>query len=347
MNDLTLREEWIAGQKCEIYSISKDQWFTGKIHDIFIDDEGEWLEIRYNKSCSKQVQRYSVNVRPHPKYYDKFKLQLLVNGYIRMIQFQCLLSKMIPHSLNIIFFSFYFVGDSFLSDDAEISSEEDDNYNCNDNNHNHHLHLNQNNIYNDDNESLSPSPESKNLAIEYLKKQIEEKNRKRRIRHKNNHNNTHRFVYPATRSIRFLNNKLWDISENEQFPKIQLFDDDDYIDIDNNNNINIINVDNYYKEWQLDIIRDDILCTMTDILFEIGTMFKTKPIQNITSSLKKQIIQLKDIINIKQKYRKELIVFGFINEIINDNDNQNSIKNNNKMLIFPVDVKKLCLSYYI
>lgn len=344
MNDLTLREQWNAGQKCEIYSISKDQWFTGKIHDIFIDDEGEWLEIRYNKSCSKQVQRYSVNVRPHPKYYDKFKLQLLVNGYIRMIQFQCLLSKMIPHSLNIIFFSFYFVGDSFLSDDAEISSEEEDDYNCNEYNN---LHLNQYHGYNDnndnneyiDNESLSPSPESKNLAIEYLKKQIEEKNKKKRTRQRQKH----KFVYPATGSIRFLNNKLWDISENEQFPKIQLFHDQNYDQNDDQNDDDYIINKNTKSEWQIDILRDDILCTMTDILFEIGAMFKTKPIQNITSSLKKQIVELKDIINIKQKYRKNLIVFGFINQIINEN----SIKNNNKMLIFPVDVKKLCLSYYI
>ena len=252
MNDLTLREEWIAGQKCEIYSISKDQWFTGKIHDVFIDDEGEWLEIRYNKSCSKQVQRYSVNVRPHPKYYDNDKSQLLVNGYIRMVQLQYLF-KTIPHELHKRIFTFFFVGDApFLSDDADVS-DSDDNINDDSDNNNHLRIINNNDDigiindcggYNDenDNESLSPSPESKNLALEYLKRKIEERNNRRIAHILRQRRNTRKFTYPATGSVRYGNNKLWDISETHQVPKIQFHqqndddNDDDYLFQHNNDN---------------------------------------------------------------------------------------------------------------
>lgn len=87
----------------------------------------------------------------------------------------------------------------------------------------------------------------------------------------------------------------------------------------------------------MDIIRDDIICTMSDILFELSSMFKTIKIQNLTSTLKKELIELKNVMNEKKNYRKELLIFGYIHII--------QISLTNKILI-PIDVKKLCLSYY-
>mmetsp|Transcript_20673 Transcript_20673/g.25539 ORF Transcript_20673/g.25539 Transcript_20673/m.25539 type:complete len:274 (-) Transcript_20673:48-869(-) len=66
-NENLLRNEWKVGSFVEIYSYSKRKWFLGEIVTIFDDNEGEWLEIRYNKSMSKEVQRYSSDIRPQPQ----------------------------------------------------------------------------------------------------------------------------------------------------------------------------------------------------------------------------------------------------------------------------------------
>jgi len=43
------------------------------VNHFFTDEEGEWLEVRYDKSMSKQVQRYSSDIRPHPDDLKKSK----------------------------------------------------------------------------------------------------------------------------------------------------------------------------------------------------------------------------------------------------------------------------------
>ena len=47
----------------EIYSDGQNKWLNGLIYKIFTDDEGEWLEVRYDKSA-KQVQRFCSEIRP-------------------------------------------------------------------------------------------------------------------------------------------------------------------------------------------------------------------------------------------------------------------------------------------
>jgi len=68
-----LRASWKTGSPCQIYSNSKKKWFMGEVAQIFTDEEGEWLEVRYDKSMSKQVQRYSSDIRPHPDDLKKKK----------------------------------------------------------------------------------------------------------------------------------------------------------------------------------------------------------------------------------------------------------------------------------
>ena len=63
--DNKIRAGWKTGTACQIYSTSKNKWFCGEITQIFTDEEGEWLEVIYDKSMSKQVQRYSTGIRPH------------------------------------------------------------------------------------------------------------------------------------------------------------------------------------------------------------------------------------------------------------------------------------------
>ena len=41
------RDRWKIGASVEIYSISKNEWFQGKIDGIFYDDRGEWLRVQY------------------------------------------------------------------------------------------------------------------------------------------------------------------------------------------------------------------------------------------------------------------------------------------------------------
>eukprot|EP01084_Bolivina_argentea_P304807 526505_1 len=67
MDENAIRDGWKTGSHCQIYSNSKKKWFQGEVTQIFTDEEGEWLEVRYrydNKSTSKQVTRYSSDIRP-------------------------------------------------------------------------------------------------------------------------------------------------------------------------------------------------------------------------------------------------------------------------------------------
>jgi len=73
MDENQVRAEWKTGAQCQIYSNSKRKWFPGEVAQIFTDEEGEWLEVRYDKSMSKQVQRYSSDIRPHPDDMKKPK----------------------------------------------------------------------------------------------------------------------------------------------------------------------------------------------------------------------------------------------------------------------------------
>eukprot|EP00486_Rosalina_sp_Unknown_P001532 CAMPEP_0201564098 /NCGR_PEP_ID=MMETSP0190_2-20130828/2035_1 /ASSEMBLY_ACC=CAM_ASM_000263 /TAXON_ID=37353 /ORGANISM="Rosalina sp." /LENGTH=606 /DNA_ID=CAMNT_0047979789 /DNA_START=209 /DNA_END=2029 /DNA_ORIENTATION=+ len=73
MDENAIRASWKTGAHCQIYSNSKKKWFQGEVAQIFTDEEGEWLEVRYDKSMSKQVQRYSSDIRPHPDDLKKKK----------------------------------------------------------------------------------------------------------------------------------------------------------------------------------------------------------------------------------------------------------------------------------
>eukprot|EP01084_Bolivina_argentea_P273469 465847_1 len=75
MDDNAIRAGWKTGSSCEIYSDSKMKWFDGEVAQIFTDEEGEWLEIRYGignlLGMKKQVQRYSALIRPRAKVLCK------------------------------------------------------------------------------------------------------------------------------------------------------------------------------------------------------------------------------------------------------------------------------------
>eukprot|EP01084_Bolivina_argentea_P268155 455392_1 len=64
--DDTIRESWKVDSKCEVYSVSKCKWYSAKIVNIFTDDEGEWLQVKYGSS-TKQIQRKNKQIRPHVK----------------------------------------------------------------------------------------------------------------------------------------------------------------------------------------------------------------------------------------------------------------------------------------
>eukprot|EP01084_Bolivina_argentea_P154753 269746_1 len=107
------RELWITGNKCEIYSRSKQKWYPGRIDKIFTDEEGEWLEIRYGKSMTKQVQRYSADIRPYSDPSNMFNFhdlvlnrqdtQTLIAGYNRTIG-----PSRCSKEINVICFKFLF-----------------------------------------------------------------------------------------------------------------------------------------------------------------------------------------------------------------------------------------------
>jgi len=63
-----IRLSWRIGSRLKIWSSSQSEWFVGTVQDIFEDQEGEWLDIAYQKydeqQWRKQAQRLSVELMP-------------------------------------------------------------------------------------------------------------------------------------------------------------------------------------------------------------------------------------------------------------------------------------------
>ena len=57
--------KWKVGQQCEKYSNSQHKWIKAKVIDIFEDDDGEWVKIKYGGkrvellSNSPEIRVYS------------------------------------------------------------------------------------------------------------------------------------------------------------------------------------------------------------------------------------------------------------------------------------------------
>jgi len=64
--DHWVRKCWDKTSPVQIYSQSKNKWFDGVVTDTLTDTEGEWLTVRYNKTTSKQVQRFCEDIRTPP-----------------------------------------------------------------------------------------------------------------------------------------------------------------------------------------------------------------------------------------------------------------------------------------
>eukprot|EP01084_Bolivina_argentea_P082818 149956_1 len=65
--DQKYRESWMIGSKCLIYSEVNNEWICGEIMDIFTDNEGEWLNVKYiiNKEIfAKPIQRLNKDIKP-------------------------------------------------------------------------------------------------------------------------------------------------------------------------------------------------------------------------------------------------------------------------------------------
>ena len=59
-----MRSTWKRGSQVEIYSKLRRKWCRGLITKIFKDSEGEWLKIGYEKTATKEVARFSHEIRP-------------------------------------------------------------------------------------------------------------------------------------------------------------------------------------------------------------------------------------------------------------------------------------------
>jgi len=72
-----IRLAWKKGNKVQIFSNTHKEWFDGEVLEIVQDEEGEWLNIMWqrenNEPMSKQVQRFSTDVRPFQEKTEKEK----------------------------------------------------------------------------------------------------------------------------------------------------------------------------------------------------------------------------------------------------------------------------------
>ena len=67
-----IRQNWGKQDRVQIFSNTHQEWYTGEIVSIEKDQEGEWLNVVWTRSngeaMSKQVQRFSTDVRPPVMY---------------------------------------------------------------------------------------------------------------------------------------------------------------------------------------------------------------------------------------------------------------------------------------
>ena len=63
--DAYIRAGWHAGSCCEVFSYTANQWLSGQVLRVFDDDEGEWLNVKFNETTVKDLDRYSHDIRPH------------------------------------------------------------------------------------------------------------------------------------------------------------------------------------------------------------------------------------------------------------------------------------------
>merc|ERR1719361_1880047 len=65
---MKVRQSWDKKDEVEIFSNTHQEWYLGEVVDIIKDDEGEWLNCVWartnGEAMSKQVQRFSTDVRP-------------------------------------------------------------------------------------------------------------------------------------------------------------------------------------------------------------------------------------------------------------------------------------------
>jgi len=61
--DQWTRKQWTMDSPVQIYSQSRNKWFDGVVVSTLVDEEGEWLTVRYNERTSKQVQRFCEDIR--------------------------------------------------------------------------------------------------------------------------------------------------------------------------------------------------------------------------------------------------------------------------------------------
>lgn len=57
------RYQWNIKSKVEVYSKTFNKWCLGEIINIFQDNEGEWLRVKYQNK-QKSLQRYNQQIRP-------------------------------------------------------------------------------------------------------------------------------------------------------------------------------------------------------------------------------------------------------------------------------------------
>ncbi|ETO23620.1 hypothetical protein RFI_13558 [Reticulomyxa filosa] len=68
-----IRLSWTRGAVVEVYSRGKKRWMRGMVGRVFVDDEGEWLEIRYGTNLVKEIPRYSTDIRPlRPRFKNDY-----------------------------------------------------------------------------------------------------------------------------------------------------------------------------------------------------------------------------------------------------------------------------------
>eukprot|EP01084_Bolivina_argentea_P051820 95296_1 len=73
--DFQIRNSWVRGSRVEVYSRGRKKWMRGLVTRVFMDEEGEWLEVQYGDNLVKESPRESPDIRPlRVRYKNRYRL---------------------------------------------------------------------------------------------------------------------------------------------------------------------------------------------------------------------------------------------------------------------------------
>eukprot|EP01084_Bolivina_argentea_P098685 177349_1 len=105
IHNANIRISWHVNSLCCVFSRSNEQWYKGKIKNIFITDypKQEWLIVNYGKNKTKKIQRFCMDIQPIDYIDNKSETLTEIIQYIfNKLKFKRHNTNFIPQPFTLI-----------------------------------------------------------------------------------------------------------------------------------------------------------------------------------------------------------------------------------------------------